>query len=275
MELIDIGVNLTHERFRDDLEQVVARARSANVTQMIITGTNLQHSCLARELAARFPKQLFATAGVHPHDALHWEPDTANQLRTLADAPEIVAIGETGLDFNRNFSPRREQEYVFEAQLDVAAALRLPVFVHERDAHTAMRRLLARHRSRVTAVVMHCFTGTQEQLAAYRDLDVHFGITGWICDERRGLHLHQLIRDIPLQRLMLETDAPFLLPRSLVPRPRGGRNEPAFLPHILSTVARCLDRTTRDVAVATTRTARAFFAIDEIPVGPRRADSSK
>jgi TatD DNase family protein len=239
---------------------------------MVITGTNLHHSIKARDLAAKYEHKLFATAGVHPHEATDWHSAVADSLAALAEAPEIVAIGETGLDFNRNFSPRRAQEFAFEAQLDLAAALHLPVFIHERDAHENVHGILARYRSRLVAAVIHCFTGTRVELAAYLDLDLHIGITGWICDERRGVHLRQLIKDIPAGRLMLETDAPFLLPKSLVPRPKGGRNEPAFLRHILSEVAACAGQSIADVAAATTCTARTFFAIDPSPIGPSRVD---
>jgi TatD DNase family protein len=164
-----------------------------------------------------------------------------------------------GLDFNRDFSPRPQQEWVFEAQLELAAELGLPVFLHERDARARFIQILSRHRHRLGAAVVHCFTGSAEDLAAYLELDLHIGITGWVCDERRGLHLRELVKRIPLQRLLLETDAPFLVPRDLRPRPKAGRNEPAFLPHILKTVAVCLELPLEAVAAATTRNTCAFF----------------
>jgi TatD DNase family protein len=259
MELIDIGVNLTHTSFRRDLQAVIERARTAGVTRMVVTGTSAAASLAAYKLALCYPGTLYATAGVHPHDARHWQETTGSHLSKLAVTPEVVALGEMGLDFNRDFSPRPQQEWVFAAQLELAAELGLPVFLHERDARVRFIQILSRYRRRLGAAVVHCFTGSAEDLAAYLELDLYIGITGWVCDERRGLHLRELIRRIPPQRLLLETDAPFLVPRDLRPRPKGGRNEPAFLPHILKTVSTCLELPSEAVAAATTRNACAFF----------------
>ena len=261
MELVDIGVNLTHASFRRDLDATIERARAVGVSRMVITGTSVAASESARQLALRYPGVLYATAGVHPHDARHWDATTLPRLRELALTPEVVALGEMGLDFNRDFSPRPEQERVFEAQLELAAELGLPVFMHERDARPRFVQILGAWRDRLGSAVIHCFTGTAEDLAAYLDLDLHIGITGWICDERRGLHLRELLRRIPLERLMLETDAPYLVPRTLRPPPKGGRNEPAFLLYILSAVAACLELPPTLVAEVTTRTARTFFGL--------------
>ncbi|MDX1656353.1 MAG: TatD family hydrolase, partial [Candidatus Competibacteraceae bacterium] len=231
----------------------------AGVSQMVVTGTSEAVSRRALALAHRYPGILYATAGVHPHDARHWRQATASTLADLAADPAVVAVGETGLDFCRDYSPRPDQQRAFEAQLELAAALALPVFLHERQAFESFRTILSRWRGRLAGAVVHCFTGNGEELAAYRDLDVHIGITGWICDERRGLHLRRLVKEIPPDRLLLETDAPFLLPRDLRPRPKNGRNEPAFLPHILATVADCLDQPVAEVAARTTANARHLF----------------
>lgn len=262
MELIDIGVNLTHASLRRDLDKVIERARSAGVTRMVVTGTSESTSQAARRLAQNYPGTLYASAGVHPHDARHWNANTGEILRILATAPEVVALGEMGLDFNRDFSPRPIQEQVFKWQLELATELDMPVFMHERDAQQRFLEILKGYRHRLSAAVVHCFTGGKEELAAYLDLDLHIGITGWICDERRGLHLRELIKQIPLQRLLLETDAPYLVPRDLSPKPKGGRNEPAFLPHILNTVAACLELPPEIVAQMTTRTACTFFKLE-------------
>jgi TatD DNase family protein len=258
-ELIDIGVNLTNKRFRRDLAAVIGRARAVGVTRMIVTGTSEAESLKARLLALDYPGVLYATAGVHPHDARHWRAETVDVLRNLAVRPEVVALGEMGLDFNRDFSPRPDQERAFESQLEIAAELGMPVFMHERDARERFLSLVGRYRDRLEAGVVHCFTGNGEDLAAYLDLDLHIGITGWICDERRGSHLERLVRRIPLNRLMLETDAPYLSPRNLQPKPK--RNEPALLPHILNKVAICLDLPARTVAEATSGTAKIFFGL--------------
>lgn len=265
VELIDIGCNLTHESFHQDLNDVIRRARAAGVVQMVVTGASEAESRKAHDLAKRHPGVLYATAGVHPHHARQWNERTAATLAALAADPQVVAIGEAGLDFYRDFSPRTDQQRVFEAQLELAVELDLPVFMHERDAHACFLRILARYRDRLGPAVVHCFTGSGEELAAYLDLDLHIGITGWVCDERRGLHLRDLVRRIPLERMMIETDAPYILPRNIRPRPRGRRNEPAFLPHVLTTVADCLDLPAERVADATTRTARSFFNLGNNP----------
>jgi len=263
MELVDIGVNLTHPHLAGDLPGVLARAKDAGVAQMVITGTSVAESRASTELARQHPGVLHATAGVHPHDARHWDDASAEALRELATRPEIVALGETGLDFNRNYSPPTEQERAFVAQLELATDLGLPVFLHERDASERFLALLGPHRPRLRGAVIHCFTGDGEALAAYRELDLHIGITGWICDERRGARLQTLVQEIPLNRLMLETDAPYLLPRTLRPRPRHRRNEPAFLPEVLSVTARCLEMAPSLLATTTTTTARRFFGLGE------------
>jgi TatD DNase family protein len=265
MQLIDIGANLSHESFRHDLGAVIERAHAAGVAQIVVTGAGEDESVAAREIAARYPGVLFATAGVHPHLAREWRKETADTLRALAATEEVVALGETGLDFNRDFSPRQQQSLAFEAHLSLAAELGLPVFMHERDAHGRFVEILKPVRERIGHGVLHCFTGTAEELDAYLDLGLHVGITGWICDERRGLHLRELIARIPLERLMLETDSPYLMPRDLRPKPKTRRNEPMHLRHILETVAACRNMAPGLLAEATTETARRFFDLPPPP----------
>ncbi|MCC5862027.1 MAG: TatD family hydrolase [Gammaproteobacteria bacterium] len=265
-ELIDIGANLTHESFAPDLGAVLARAGDAGVTRMIVTGSTLAHSSAAAHLAAVHAGVLYATAGVHPHHAREFTPADLPGLRALAAAPGVVAIGECGLDYFRNYSSPAEQERAFTAQLELAVELQLPVFLHQRDAHDRFMGILRDYRDQLGHAVAHCFTAGQRELWAYLDLDLHIGITGWICDERRGSHLEPLVRDIPEDRLMLETDAPYLLPRDLRPRPKSRRNEPAYLPHILAKVATCRDTTAAALAASTTATAERFFALDAVAV---------
>ncbi len=261
MELIDIGVNLAHRRFARDRDAVIARALAAGVRAMIITGTSTRASRDARALAAARRGTLWSTAGIHPHEARDATPAAIDELRAIARNPAVRAIGECGLDFDRMFSPREDQERAFADQLALAAELQLPVFLHERAAHGRFIAILREHRPHLRAAVVHCFTGTADELDAYLALDLHIGITGWICDDRRGVALRALIPRIPRDRLMVETDAPFLLPRDLPRRPADGRNEPAFLPHVLASVARAAGRPAEVVARETSQTARAFFAI--------------
>lgn len=259
--LVDIGVNLTDSAFSADLPQVLADARRAGIHTFIVTGTDLPHSTLALQLCEQFGPGLYCTAGVHPHYASQWDEQHAQQLRTLAQHPAVVAIGETGLDFNRNLSAPEVQKAVFEQQLQLAAELQLPLFLHERDALEDQLALLRRYRDRVTSGVAHCFTGSAQALEAYLGLDLYIGITGWICDERRGLHLRELVKTIPLERLLLETDSPYLLPRDLRPKPKSRRNEPRYLPHIAQVVAECRGMEVAELIAATTANARRLFRL--------------
>jgi len=260
LQIVDIGVNLAHRSFQSDRKEVIERAFAAGVGVMVVTGTSLTGSQEALRIAQEYPDQIYATAGVHPHDSRNCSEETISELRRLATNEEVVAIGECGLDFNRDFSPRPQQEKWFEAQVALAEELQIPVFLHERDAQQRFCEILVRVRKMVPAVV-HCFTGTREELNAYLDMDLHIGITGWICDERRGIHLRELVKEIPPERLMIETDAPFLIPRTMPNKPKDGRNEPAFLPNVLQAVADCLGKPAADVAEMTTQTAKNFFQL--------------
>lgn len=259
--LIDIGVNLTGHAFDADREAVVARACNAGVGVMIVTGTDLEHSEAAARLAAARRGTLYATAGIHPHHAAECTDADMNRLADLAKSEGVVALGECGLDFNRNYAPRHAQERCFETQLELAVAMKLPVFLHQRDAHETFVAILGRHRAGLVDAVAHCFTGGPEEAAAYLDLDLHIGVTGWICDERRGQVLRAAVPHIPDERLMLETDAPYLLPRDLPDPPRSRRNEPMFLPHICRAVARHRGQRESELAAITTQTARRFFRL--------------
>ena len=257
--MIDIGANLTHSSFQADLEDVIARARQAGVEQIIVTGTTVAESLVGAGIAEKH--SLYATCGVHPHHARDCNDATITSLRDIARHARVVAIGECGLDFNRNYSPHPDQERWFVAQLELGIELGMPLFLHSRDAHPRFADILKNHN--IGKAVAHCFTGERQELRAYLDLGLYIGITGWICDERRGRHLVELVREIPRDRLLIETDAPYLVPRDMAPQPRARRNEPAFLPHILRAVARAAGRPAEEVAAETARNARRLFDLDE------------
>ncbi|TBL80811.1 TatD family hydrolase [Paenibacillus thalictri] len=261
-QTIDIGINLMHRSFHQDRDLVVARAEAAGVTPLILTGTHERNSEEAARYAARFPGKMYATAGIHPHDARNCTDQTIQKLRRLASLPQVVAVGECGLDYNRDFSPREVQRKWFEAQIELACELRMPLFLHEREAHGDFVHMLKPYSGRIHKAVVHCFTGTAQELEVYLNMGFYIGITGWICDERRGKHLRELVKKIPLNRLMIETDAPFLTPRDLQVKPQDGRNEPAFLPHITQAAAFCLGITAEEAAQATTATAKEFFGLE-------------
>jgi len=263
MELIDIGCNLTHDTFDHDRDSVIERARQAGIVQMVITGASEEGSTKALQLARAYPGELFATAGVHPHHAIDYSDDTDRLLRELAQEVEVVAVGETGLDYFRDFSPRDVQRSVFKRQLQIGVDSGKPMFLHMRDAHEDFYSILREYRDDLAQVVVHCFTGSREELHQYIELDCHIGITGWICDERRGTHMKEFLEEIPINRLMLETDAPYLKPRNLRPRVKSHRNEPCWLPWIAGTVAAVRDEHPQFIAQQTTLNARNFFNLPE------------
>lgn len=268
MELVDIGVNLTNKSLLRDLEAIMQRAGEAGVRQMVVTGTSVEESRQAIELCQRYPGRLVSTCGIHPHHASEWNADSPGALESMAQQDCVHAIGETGLDFNRNYSPPAAQEFAFEQQLELAARLQMPLFCHQRDAHRRFVEMLGAARDTLGRVVVHCFTDSRAALMDYLDLDCYIGVTGWICDERRGLELQQLVKQIPANRLLLETDAPYLLPRDLEPRPASRSNEPANLPHILRTVARHRGEPEAQLAAQTLENSRVFFDLPAIPVAP-------
>jgi TatD DNase family protein len=259
LPLVDIGLNLAHDSFDHDRDGVVAAAVAAGVGHMVITGSTLESTRAAIAIVRSAPGRFRATAGIHPHHAHEFHAADVPELRRLMHEPGIGAAGECGLDYFRNFSPHEDQERVFRVQLELAVEAGLPVFLHQRDAHDAFAAILGDYLPRIRAGVAHCFTGEARELDACLAMGLSVGITGWICDERRGQHLRDLVRRIPLDRLMLETDAPYLLPRDLVPRPKSRRNEPRYLPHILAAVAACRGEPVTTIAEATTRNAMAFF----------------
>jgi TatD DNase family protein len=260
-EFIDIGSNLTHSSFAGDLESVIDRAAQAGVTRQIVTGADLESSRAAAALASLHPTALWCTAGVHPHHAAEFEPARHEELENILALPRVVAVGECGLDYFRDLSPRAAQRAAFVAQLEIAAAAAKPVFLHQRDAHQDFTAILAEFRPTLAGGVAHCFTGGPRELEAYLALDLSIGVTGWVCDERRGADLREAVPLIPADRLMIETDAPYLLPRNLKPPPKSRRNEPAFLPHIAQAVAALRGESPDALAATTSRNAVRLFGL--------------
>ena len=261
MDLIDIGANLGHESFDPDLDAVLARAADAGVAQLVVTGASRAGAVRALELATAHPGRLFATAGVHPHHAVEYTDEADAEMRALLNQPGVVAVGECGLDFHRDFSPRPAQRRAFERQLQIAADTGLPLFLHQRDAHADFMAMMKNFDGRLGPAVVHCFTGTREECFEALDAGYYIGITGWLCDERRGQHLREFVKDIPADRLMVETDAPYLLPRTVRPMPSHRRNEPMYLRHIVEELARDRGAPFEATAAATSATARAFFRL--------------
>lgn len=260
-ELIDIGANLTHSSFASDLHEVMARALEAGVRRMIVTGADLESSQHAAALAAAHPSRLHSTAGVHPHHAAGFSDAQRTDFAALLASSAVVAVGECGLDYFRDLSPRTAQRAAFAAQLQMAVELGKPVFLHQRDAHQDFCAVLRDFDGRLAGGVAHCFTGGIAELETYLGMGLHIGVTGWVCDERRGQDLRAAVPRIPSERLLIETDAPYLLPRDLKPAPAGRRNEPAFLPHVAAAVAALRAEPLESLAATTTRNAVALFKL--------------
>ena len=263
LSLIDIGANLTHDSFVDDLNDVLDRAAAVGVAQMVVTGSSDQGNIDAAELADAHPGKLFATAGVHPHHATEYTDASDELIRSLLLRDAVVAVGECGLDYFRDISPRDVQREVFRSQLEIAADTGMPVFLHQRDAHDDFIKLLEPALGKIPRAVAHCFTGDVHAMRDYLELGLWIGITGWICDERRGMHLQEIVAEIPDNRLLIETDAPYLMPRTLRPKPKSRRNEPAHLTEVLRVVAAARGQSAEHVAAITTANAIEFFALPE------------
>ena len=259
--LIDIGANLAHDSFDDDRNEVLQRAAKAGVSRMIVTGSSDQSNRDAAGLAEANPGVLYATAGIHPHHASDYGEDSAALIRELAQDGRIVAVGECGLDYFRNFSPRDAQLAAFQSQLEIAADTDMPVFLHQRDAHDDFVDVLEPMLSKLSRAVAHCFTGEHESLREYLAMGLYVGVTGWICDERRGIHLQEIVSAVPDDRIMIETDAPYLLPRTIRPKPKTRRNEPMHLVEVLRVVAEARGQSETHVAKITTDNAERFFGL--------------
>ena len=252
----DIGVNLFSDQFNLDREQVVMGAAASGVQQLVLIGSDVAES----ERNISYCQQhlgCVTTAGVHPHQAANVSDDWLSQLKRLLSEPQVVAVGECGLDFNRDFSPRPQQQRIFAEQLSLAKKRQLPVYLHERDAFDTQLAMLREHQ--ISHGVTHCFTGDVTQLRAYLDLGLYIGITGWVCDERRGSELQQALAFIPDDRLLLETDAPYLLPRTIIPKPASRRNEPANLPYIAQQVAALRQTSLQQLSTQTLANSQRLF----------------
>lgn len=266
--LVDCSVNLTHPSLSQQPSAVLERAARAGIGALVAVGTSETSSSQSADLAAQLSQasliRLISTAGVHPHDASDASENFEHNLSRLAASPTVHAIGECGLDFNRDFSPRDIQRDVFQRQLRLAKSLGMPVLVHCRDAHESLVQAL-RHENlpyEGSRVLVHCFTGTAEEASELVRLGCSIGVTGWLADDREGRaeQVGAAVREVGLERLVIETDSPFLTPRNIKPSKRRPRtNEPSLLPHVVKAAAHALDAPEEDVAECTARNAREFF----------------
>lgn len=257
---IDIGINLTNKQFYNEQDEIINRALDNGVEQMILTGTSVRGSKESAEIAEGYPEILYSTAGIHPHDAKSFNNQSISELRRLLKFSHVVSVGECGLDFDRDFSPRPVQEKCYRAHLELAIEVNKPLFLHERAAFTRFNEITDEYLPSLPEAVVHCFTGTLEEAKIYLDKGFYLGFTGAISDEKRFKHLEDVIKYVPLGRMMIETDAPFMLPKNM-PRIQNRRNEPSFLPYVAQTIAHLKKISISEVADETTRVAGKFFRL--------------
>ena len=236
-EIADIACNFTSERFNKDLDEVIKRAIANKITKFGLICSRMSDLNKLLKIYKQYSKSMFYTIGVHPHHANEINDGYLKKLKNVITTNNPHAIGETGLDFFRNLSTYEQQIYVFEEQIKIAIDTNKPLFLHQRDSHDDFIKILRKYSSDISKAVVHCFTGTQGQLDDYLELDCYIGITGWICDEKRNVELRKAIKKIPLEKLMIETDCPYLIPKNLVEKPKNNRNEPTNLNHIINEIA--------------------------------------
>lgn len=262
----DIGANLASSQFKSDLPAVLSRAWAAGVHRIDVTGTSVESSRHALDLARSHPGKLFATAGVHPHAAKDWNEAAARAIAELLAQPEVVMSGEMGLDFERDFSPRPDQLRAFEAQLELASEFNKPLFLHCRGASEAFLRVLDKRPSSLARVIVHCFTDGPDQAQAYIERGFHIGVTGWVADAKRSGPLRDALARVPLDRLLIETDAPYLMPLNKPGSQRRDRNEPACLPFVAQALAPFYGLSTEALGEATEKNANALIGIGLAPL---------
>ncbi len=262
---IDIGINLTNKQFQNQIDDIVQNAIDADVTQMILTGTSVKNSQESARITKQYPGVLYATAGIHPHDAKSFDNQSIAKLRELLQQKQVVSVGECGLDFDRDFSPRNMQETCYKAQLELAIEVQKPLFLHERAAFSRFVDITNDYLPQLPKAVVHCFTGTLQEAKIYLDKGFYLGFTGAISDSNRFAHLKEVLQYVPMDRMLIETDAPFMLPKNVpktaLTKYHERRCEPAFLPYVAGTIAQFKGISLDVVAAETTRNAKAFFGI--------------
>ena len=258
-EIADIACNFTSERFDKDLNEVINRAIKNKITKFGLICSRLNDLDKLLKIYEQYSNNMFFTIGVHPHHANEINDGYLKKLKEAVNKNNPHAVGETGLDFFRNLSTYEEQIFAFEEQIKIAIDTNKPLFLHQRDSHDDFVKILRKYSSDINKSVVHCFTGTQQQLNDYLELGCYIGITGWICDENRNIELRKTIKNIPLSRLMLETDCPYLIPKNLPDKPKNNRNEPQYLNHILKEVAGLMDIDKEMLEKETFKNSKGFF----------------
>ncbi len=264
-KLIDIGINLTNKQFNNDVDPIIKNALDAGVSTMLLTGTSIRNSEQSSTIAQQYPGVLYSTAGIHPHDAKSFDNKSIPKLKSLLKKSHVISVGECGLDFDRDFSPRPMQEECYKAHLELAIEIQKPLFLHERAAHQRFMVITQDYLPKLPKAVVHCFTGSLAEAKTYLDKGFYLGFTGAISDTKRFAQLKDVIKFVPLDRMMIETDAPFMLPKNVpkdeLTKYNERRNEPAFLPYVAKTIAEFKGIDVELVAENCTKVTQEFFGI--------------
>ncbi len=260
-EIADIACNFTSERFDKDLDKVIDTAITNKINKFGLICSRLSDLNKLLKIYDQYSKNMFFTIGTHPHHANEINDDYLKKLIDAVKKNNPHAIGETGLDFFRNLSTYEEQIFAFEEQIKIAIDMNKPLFLHQRDSHDDFIKILRKYSSDINKAVVHCFTGTQQQLDDYLELDCYIGVTGWICDAKRNVELRKTIKNIPLERLVIETDCPYLIPKNLPDKPKNNRNEPSNLNHIVNEITKLMDIDKDILRKQTFRNTKSFFDI--------------
>ena len=257
---IDIACNFTHESFNRNLEEVINNAEHAGVEKFVLLCASLTDLDPIKQIQNNAPNKFFISAGIHPHHATETVEINYDQLLSQLQSITPHAIGETGLDYFRNISPPDIQKESFRMHIEIAKELNLPLYLHQRDAHNDFIRIIRENRKNFPKFVVHCFTGTQKELDEYLDLGAYIGLTGWICDAKRNIDLRKSIKNIPIEKMMIETDSPYLIPKNLLKKPKKNINEPKYLPHIANEICELTGYELEELKLATSNNAINFFS---------------
>ena len=259
IDLFDIACNFSSERFDNDLEEVIQKAKNNNVTKFLVVSASLKDTEKVYRIYRDNKDSCFFTIGVHPHHANEFDSLSSEEMIKLIKEYKPHSVGETGLDFFRNISSYEKQIFAFEQQIKIAIKTNLPLFLHQRDAHDDFMKIISKYKNDIPKAVVHCFTGTQKELDDYLEMGFHIGLTGWICDERRNVDLRKSLINIPIEKLMIETDCPYLIPRNLKDKPKNNRNEPSYLPHIANEIASLINIDISELTNTTYKNSMNFF----------------
>ena len=257
---IDIACNFTHESFKHNLDEVINNAEQEGVEKFVLLCASLADIDPIKVIQDNAPEKYFISAGIHPHHATEILEINYDALLNKLKSISPNAIGETGLDYFRNISPPDIQKKSFGMHIEIAKELSLPLYLHQRDAHGDFIRIIKENISNFPKFVVHCFTGTQAELDEYLELGAYIGLTGWICDAKRNIDLRKSIKNIPIEKMMIETDSPYLIPKNLMVKPKKNINEPKYLPHIANEICELTGYDLEELKSATSNNAIEFFS---------------